>query len=464
MHDLTPYTAISPVDGRYRNKINDLAGFLSESALINYRFRVEVSWLLKLAKSSDIPCTLKGDLWHYVEQLSKSSLDSKDIERVKEIERTTNHDVKAIEYFVDEKIRQKYPEFDQTHWIHFACTSEDINSCAYALMQKDVLQKVLHPRFEKIVAKLGQLSKNNLKQPMLAFTHGQVASPTTFGKEVAVFIFRLHRQIEQLSSIKFFAKMSGAVGNYNAHRVAFADMDWASLTKDYLREIGVEQNPITTQIESHDALVEMIDIIRRLNQILIDLTQDIWTYISKDYLCLKVNDQETGSSTMPHKVNPIDFENAEGNLEIANGLAAKFSQKLMVSRLQRDLSDSTTMRSVGLVWSYSSIAYESLLKGLDKLKCNSEKMLQELAACPQVLTEAVQTCLRANGQKDSYEALKKLSRGKKLTLAGLKEFINKCSSLDEDTKKRLCELTPASYTGDAEIIAERVLNEIHLPE
>lgn len=416
--------AISPIDGRYRKHTEPLAEFFSEFAFMKYRILMEEEFL-KVFKNIKIK-SLSVDF------------SEADAEEIKKIEQTTNHDLKAIEYWMKEKYKSE--------WIHFGLTSEDASNIAYALMVRDALEKVIVPALDKISTALHSLSGLTTKCPMLARTHGQPASPTTFGKEMAVFTARLARQVGQLRQFKLLAKLNGATGNYNALVVAYPDIDWIAFSEKFITDIGLEPNLLTTQIESHDNLAELFDLMRRINTILINLDQDMWRYISDGWLKQKAVDGEIGSSTMPHKINPIYFENSEGNLGLANALFSHFSQKLPISRLQRDLSDSTVMRSIGSAFAYAMIGYKSLQQGLERIDVDADAMHDALDAHPEVLAEAIQTILRREGVEFPYEKLKELTRGKKLTLEDLRDFIKNLKISDE-VKKDLLALTPSGYLG-----------------
>ncbi|MBQ9431488.1 MAG: adenylosuccinate lyase [Kiritimatiellae bacterium] len=445
-------TALSPLDGRYAAKIEELRPIFSEYGLIRRRVLVEVAWLealcdhpaiVEAAALSDAECAMLRGI------ADGFSLD--DARRVKAIEATTNHDVKAVEYFIKEKFAGT-PLAARSEFVHFACTSEDINNVAHALMLKDGLA-VLRPVQEKLTATLSEMAAENRDVPMLAHTHGQPASPTTLGKELAVFVHRFRRQAEQLDAIVMPAKMNGAVGCYNAHTAAYPDVDWPELARSVLEgRLGLRQNPLTTQIESHDGMAELFDAISRWNTVLLDLDRDFWTYISFGYLGQKTVKGEVGSSTMPHKVNPIDFENSEGNLGLSNAVFGHLARKLPVSRLQRDLTDSTVLRNMGVAFGYALTAYQATLKGLGKVKVNRERLLDDLDHEWEVLAEPVQTVMRKLGKANPYERLKELTRGKKISPEDMRGFI---SGLDipETEKARLLALTPATYIGIAEQLA-----------
>ncbi len=427
--------ALSPLDGRYSKDTETLSAYFSESALMKFRTQVEIEWLLAMpgANYSD---TEKQSLRAIYQQFSDA-----DAVAIKALERETNHDVKAIEYF----LRQRAPHIKAALW-HFACTSEDINNLAYALMIKGALREVIEPVLKKLLHELQAKAEEYRDTPMLARTHGQPASPTTLGKELANFAYRLQRQLYMLAQQGILGKFHGAVGNFNAHCIARPDLNWPQIAQQFVESLGLHFNPMVTQIEPHDYIAEIGHHFARINTILLGLARDIWTYISLDYFKLKVVKTEVGSSTMPHKVNPIDFENAEGNLGLSNALWLHFAEKLPISRLQRDLSDSTVMRNIGSAFGYALIAYRSLSKGLGKLQAHHSKIEADLNSHYEVLTEAIQTILRDQGIDDAYEQLKAISRGERFDAAVYQQFIAKLT-LPPDVKQRLIELTPARYIG-----------------
>ncbi len=446
-------TAISPIDGRYAGKVSALTECFSEYALVRNRVRVEVLWLLALCHEKGIPeCR---SLNHDETALLMGIVDDFtpiEAEKVKEIERTTNHDVKAVEYYLKKKLAGTSLE-ELSEFLHFACTSEDINNLSHALMLKDGLA-VLLPRQQEIIDQLSAYAYEWKAVPMLARTHGQTASPTTIGKELAVFAHRLEQQKRKVDAVVILGKLNGAVGNYNAHLSAYPDVDWPALSRGVIEEqLGLKQNPFTTQIEPHDYMAEMFDAICRFNTILLDLDRDIWTYISMAYFGQKTVKGEVGSSTMPHKVNPIDFENSEGNLGLANAIFGHLSAKLPVSRLQRDLTDSTVLRNMGVGFGYSLIAYGSTLKGLGKLKLNEQNLAADLDNAWEVMAEPIQTVMRKAGIEEPYEKLKALTRGQKITESTIREFIKSLKLPDED-KRLLLKMTPSSYIGMAESIVD----------
>lgn len=446
---ISTLTAISPIDGRYRARTEALSHYFSEYALIRYRVLVEVRWLQQLAAHSGIPeaPALSADAQARLERLI-SEFDTTDAQRVKDIERVTNHDVKAVEYFIKEKIADEADLRAQVEFVHFACTSEDINNLSYALMLRDGRDQVMLPLMRQLIEQLRTLAHDTAAQPMLARTHGQTASPTTVGKEIANVVYRLERQLKQFSDSPVLGKINGAVGNYNAHLSAYPDVDWQSNAKQFVEALGLQWNPYTTQIEPHDFIAEMFAACCRFNTILIDLNRDIWGYISLGYFRQRAVAGEVGSSTMPHKVNPIDFENSEGNLGIANAVMQHLAEKLPISRWQRDLTDSTVLRSIGTGFAHALIAYHATLKGLTKLSINPAALQRDLDSSWEVLAEPIQTVMRRYGVEQAYEKLKELTRGQAINEATLLAFIN---SLDipEQAKDALRNLRPDNYTGNA---------------
>jgi adenylosuccinate lyase len=447
--------AIGPLDGRYRDRTSELREFLSEGALISYRIKVEAYWLLFLAGLSEVAQDLeltpkvKAALHGMINGISPD-----DCLKVKDIERTTNHDVKAIEYFLRDALKLAGATDRVLAYIHFGCTSEDINNLAYGLMLRDVRKSGILPEMDRLVHTLEELAREQAQRPMLSRTHGQTASPTTLGKEVAVFAYRLGRQRKKLQDIKIDGKISGAVGNYNAHLVAYPTVDWIAVGQKFVEgTLGLAWNPLTTQIENHDSVAEFSDVLRRFNTISIDLCRDFWSYISIGYFRQHLKEGEVGSSTMPHKVNPIDFENAEGNFGLSSALASHFSDKLPISRWQRDLSDSTVLRALGTMIGHSVLAIKSLRKGLGKLAVNDSSIAKDLEGAWEVLGEAVQTVMRRYGVMDAYERLKSATRGRPVTREILLEVIDSCSELPHEVKAKLRVMTPASYVGLAPRLA-----------
>ena len=441
-----PLDNISPLDGRYGEKITELRQFFSEAALMKYRVLVEVEWFIFLCNG----LRLKGTVgWKAVELKRLRSLyedfDMVNANRVKEIEKTTNHDVKAIEYFIKENLKgsafEPYLEF-----VHFGCTSEDINNLSYALMLKGALDKVVVPAATGVAELLYQLARKYKTVPMMARTHGQPATPTTLGKEFINYVARLERQLAGLKTIKPLGKMNGAVGNFNAHVVAYPKVDWLEASKKFVQSLGLELNPYTTQIEPHDYNAEIFDAVRRINTIIIDLDRDIWTYVSLGYFKQRLKAGEVGSSTMPHKVNPIDFENSEGNLGVANAFLAHLSEKLPLSRMQRDLTDSTVLRNIGSAIGYSLLAYKNCIQGLHKLELNKSALEQDLNESWELLAEPIQTVMRKHKVPKAYEKLKELTRGHSVNKKIIQRFVDSLQ-LPADEKKRLKALTPSAYIG-----------------
>jgi adenylosuccinate lyase len=453
---LSALSAVSPIDGRYGGKTEPLREVFSEFGLIKRRVLVEVRWLQCLAAHDGIP---------EVPALSKAAnrslnsiadkLREVDARRIKDIEATTNHDVKAVEYFIKERFDGNDELKGISEFVHFACTSEDINNLSHALMLRDGLQDVLLPAMNNVATALSKLATDTAEAAMLSRTHGQTASPTTMGKEVANVVARLHRQLDQLGKLEFLGKINGAVGNYNAHLSAYPDVDWQANAETFVTSLGLSWNPYTTQIEPHDYMAELFDTVARFNTILIDFNRDIWGYVSLGYFKQKTIAGEVGSSTMPHKVNPIDFENAEGNLGLANAVLQHMSAKLPISRWQRDLTDSTVLRNMGVGAAYSLIAYQSALKGIGKLELNEARLSQDLNNSWEVLTEPIQTVMRRYGIKKPYEKLKELTRGQDMSAEVIQEFVSKLD-LPEQARKELLALTPASYIGNAVIQARSI--------
>lgn len=454
--ELNALTAISPVDGRYGSKTQELRHYFSEFGLIKYRVMVEVRWLQKLAATAaiaEVPqlsATANTLLDEIVDNFSVA-----DAQRVKDIERTTNHDVKAVEYLLKEKVAANAELAAISEFIHFACTSEDINNLSHGLMLSEARSKVLLPLCDQLLADIKKLAAEHRDIPMMARTHGQPASPTTMGKEMANVYIRLKRQRDQIAAVEILGKINGAVGNYNAHLSAYPDVDWHQLSEAFVTSLGLQWNPYTTQIEPHDYIAELFDAIARFNTILLDFDRDVWGYIALGHFRQRTVAGEIGSSTMPHKVNPIDFENSEGNLGIANALFNHLSAKLPVSRWQRDLTDSTVLRNLGMGFGYTVIAYQATLKGISKLEVNRAVLEAELNANWELLAEPVQTVMRKYGIEKPYEKLKELTRGKRITPADLHQFIDGLE-LPADVKAQLKQLTPASYIGSAIALTDKL--------
>ena len=455
-------TALSPLDGRYASKCDALRPFLSEFGLIHARVTVEVRWLQALANRPeitevpDLSAETNAALDAIVADFSES-----DANRIKDIERTTNHDVKAVEYFLKEKIEGIEELKNAGEFIHFACTSEDINNLSHALMLKSG-RDVLVASMQQIIDSIVALAEKHANQPMLSRTHGQTASPTTLGKEMANVAYRLARQIKQFKQVELLGKINGAVGNYNAHLSAYPDINWPAHSQAFVESLGLSFNPYTTQIEPHDYMAELFDALRRFNTILIDFNRDVWGYISLGFFKQKLKDGEVGSSTMPHKVNPIDFENSEGNLGLANAVLAHLGEKLPISRWQRDLTDSTVLRNMGVGFAQSLIAFEACLKGIGKLELNAARIDEDLNNAQEVLAEPIQTVMRRYNVEKPYEKLKALTRGQAMTRDMMVDFVNgnELEAVPAADRARLAEMTPATYTGNAAEQAKQVADLI----
>jgi len=453
---LNALTALSPLDGRYAAKVASLRIHFSEYGLIRNRVRVEIEWLKALASAQEIsecPAFSAATVAELNAVIAAFSVA--DAEAIKAIEARTNHDVKAMEYWLKDRLAGNAEVMRVTEFIHFGCTSEDINNVSHALMLKDAVAASLLPQLDGLIARLRDLAHQLAELPMLARTHGQPATPTTLGKEMANIAARLMRARKQISAVSPSAKFNGAVGNYNAHLAAYPDVDWESFSRRFIESLGLEFNPYTIQIEPHDAMAELFDAMARANTILIDADRDIWQYISLGYFKQKLKDGEIGSSTMPHKVNPIDFENSEGNLGLANAVLRHLAEKLPISRLQRDLTDSTVLRNMGVAFGYTLLAFDSTLRGLNKLEANPQRLAEDLADAWEVLAEPVQTVMRRFGVPNPYEQLKELTRGKGIEQKALREFIAKLP-LPEADRQRLLAMTPASYIGKAAELAKRI--------
>jgi adenylosuccinate lyase len=455
---LTPLTALSPLDGRYHDKVAALRPLFSEYALIRFRVLIEIEWLKALAQAPDIAEVppFSAPTLAALDALIQTFSEA-DGAAIKAFEAQTNHDVKAIEYFLKERLAGNSEIARVSEFIHFACTSEDINNLCHALMLREARDKVMLPQLDRIVTRLGALAHELADVPMLAHTHGQPASPTTLGKEIANVVYRLRRGRERLANVRMLGKINGAVGNYNAHLAAYPQVDWERFARDFVEHLGLDFNPYTIQIEPHDAIAEAFDAFARINTILIDLDRDLWGYISLGYFKQKLKAGEVGSSTMPHKVNPIDFENSEGNLGIANALLRHLSEKLPISRWQRDLTDSTVLRNMGVALGHTLLAYDSCLTGLNKLEADPQRMRDELEENWEVLAEPIQTVMRRHGVSGAYEQLKALTRGRQgITRETLHAFIRNLSGVPDAEKERLLALTPSNYIGMAADLARRV--------
>ncbi|MER2511555.1 MAG: adenylosuccinate lyase [Nitrosomonas ureae] len=452
-------TALSPLDGRYHTKVDALRSYFSEFALIRFRVQVEIAWLKALSEQPGIIEVPNFSLQTYV-QLDNlvESFSLEDGEAIKAIEATTNHDVKAVEYWLKQKLENNAEVRKVSEFIHFACTSEDINNLSHGLMLRTSLQQVMLPALDKIINRLIELAHQFADIPMLARTHGQPATPTTLGKELANTVYRLQRGRKQLESVAILGKINGAVGNYNAHLSAYPNLDWEKFAQSFVEKLGLEFNPYTTQIEPHDTMAELFDAYARINTVLLNLNRDIWGYISLGYFKQRTKADEIGSSTMPHKVNPIDFENSEGNLGIANALLRHLSEKLPISRWQRDLTDSTVLRNMGVALGHTLLAYDSCIKGLNKLEVNTSAIRVDLSNAWEVLAEPIQTVMRRYGVVNPYEQLKALTRGKDgITPETLHQFID-ALNIPEPEKVRLLALTPQDYIGMATRLALRIKN------
>ena len=456
-HSLSALTALSPLDGRYAAKVAPLRPLLSEYGLMHRRVQVEVEWFIALsdagfAEFKPLSEAARGLLRSLVARFSEA-----DAQAIKDIERTTNHDVKAVEYWIKGRLESNAELKAAGEFVHFACTSEDINNTSHALMLKAARAEVLLPALDRIVDKLSAMARDLAEVPMLSRTHGQTASPTTVGKEIANVVARLVHARGRIAEVKLLAKMNGAVGNYNAHLAAWPEFDWEGFARKVVeQQLGLTFNPYTIQIEPHDWMAELFDAVTRTNTILIDWSRDVWGYVSLGYFKQRTKAGEIGSSTMPHKVNPIDFENAEGNFGLANALLAHLSQKLPISRWQRDLTDSTVLRNMGVALGYALLGYDSLLRGLDKLEINREALAADLDAAWEVLAEPIQTVMRRYSLPNPYERLKELTRGKAITREAIAAFIDTLTDLPEAERARLKALTPGNYTGAAAALAKRL--------
>lgn len=453
---LSQLNALSPLDGRYAAKVDALRATLSEAGFMHHRVKVEIHWLLALSEAgfAEVPAFSAAGrefLLQLAEQFSEA-----DAARIKEIEAVTNHDVKAVEYWLKEKVNDIPELLAASEFIHFACTSEDINNTSHGMMIKAARNDVMLPMLEKVIARLSEIAHLNAEIPMLSRTHGQTASPTTLGKEIANVVARLRRAAQRIAEVEILGKMNGAVGNYNAHLSAYPQHDWPAFSKQVIEQrLGLVFNPYTIQIEPHDYMAELFDAFARANTILLDLNRDIWGYISLGYFKQKTKAGEIGSSTMPHKVNPIDFENSEGNLGLANSLLRHLSEKLPVSRWQRDLTDSTVLRNIGVALGYTLLAYDSCLRGLNKLETNPERLAADLNASWEVLAEPIQTVMRRYGIANPYEQLKELTRGKGITQQALQDFVQGLA-IPDSAKAELLAMTPASYIGLAASLAKAI--------
>ena len=454
--ELTALNALSPLDGRYQSKVDPLRPFFSEYALIKHRALVEVEWLKALAAAPSIK-EIQSFSSSTIQELDAAinNFGEADAAQVKTIEMRTNHDVKALEYWLKDKFANNAEIKKASEFIHFACTSEDINNLSHALMLKNAREQVMLPSLAGLIARLTELANQLADQPMLSRTHGQTASPSTMGKELANVVYRLKRQEKQLKNNEILGKINGAVGNFNAHLSAYPDVDWESFAKKFVESLGLTYNPMTIQIEPHDYMAELYDALARINTILIDINRDIWGYISVGYFKQKLKAGEIGSSTMPHKVNPIDFENSEGNLGLANAILRHLAEKLPISRWQRDLTDSTVLRNMGVAFGYTLLGYDSCLRGLNKLEVNPQRLAEDLNKSWEVLAEPIQTVMRRYGIENPYEQLKELTRGKDgINQASLQTFIQTLA-IPAEAKQYLLNLTPATYIGKANELAKK---------
>jgi adenylosuccinate lyase len=453
---LTELSALSPLDGRYASKTDALRPILSEAGFMHHRVKVEIAWLLALSEAGlDELKPFSAESKARLQKLA-AEFTEQDAARIKAIEATTNHDVKAVEYWLKEKVQGDPELVAASEFIHFACTSEDINNTSHGMMLNTARGTVLLPALDKLIARLSEIAHQHADMPMMSRTHGQPASPTTMGKEIANVVARLRRAQQAIATVEILGKMNGAVGNYNAHLSAYPKVDWQAFAREVVEQrLGLTFNPYTIQIEPHDYIAELFDAIARANTILIDLSRDVWGYISLGFFKQKTKAGEIGSSTMPHKVNPIDFENAEGNLGMANAVLRHMAEKLPISRWQRDLTDSTVLRNIGVGFGYTLLAYDSCLRGLNKLEANPARMAEDLDQNWEVLAEPVQTVMRRYGIENPYEQLKELTRGKGISQAALREFIQGLA-IPKDAKDRLLAMTPATYIGLAAQLAKDI--------
>ncbi len=453
---LTTLSALSPLDGRYASKVNPLRAILSETGFMHHRVKVEISWLQALSEAGFAEIKPFSDAANVTLEAIVSQFGEAQAARIKEIEAVTNHDVKAVEYWLKEQVKDHPELLAASEFIHFACTSEDINNTSHGMMLLAARDQVMLPSLQNLIAKLTEIAHSNATLPMMSRTHGQPASPTTLGKEIANVVARLKIAGNRIAAVEMMGKMNGAVGNYNAHLSAYPDVDWNTFSKNVIENrLGLKHNPYTIQIEPHDYMAELFDAFARANTILLDLNRDIWGYISIGYFKQRTKAGEIGSSTMPHKVNPIDFENSEGNLGLANAILKHLSEKLPVSRWQRDLTDSTVLRNIGVAFGYTLLAYDSCLRGLNKLEVNPARLAEDLDNTWEVLAEPVQTVMRRYGIENPYEQLKELTRGKGISKDGLRDFIQGLA-IPADAKALLLDMTPANYIGIAAELASKI--------
>ena len=444
--------SISPIDGRYKKATDEVRQYFSEYNLIKNRVIVEIEWLKKLFSIEELGLNIAEEELKIIDKIAKD-FDINAAKRVKEIEQTTKHDVKAVEYYIDEKLEESNLQKFK-HLVHFACTSDDINNIAYGIMEKELVQNVYIPNVSKLIEILKEKAKKYANIAMLSHTHGQNATPTTVGKEFAIAVFRMEKILDRIKNERLTGKINGTVGNFNAHIISYPNVDWVKVAKEFVESFGLEYNMYTTQIESHDSIVILFSEIKLLNNIILDFDNDMWMYISRNYFKQENVAGEVGSSVMPHKINPINFENSMANLKMSNGIIDVFLNNLQISRMQRDLSDSSLQRNIGMVFAYSLIAIKQTIIGINKSTVNEEKLRDELYNTPEVLAEAVQTILRKNGFENAYEVLKGLTRGKHITLKEIREFVNNLD-INKKDKEKLLNLTPESYIGLAEILAKK---------
>ena len=444
--------SISPIDGRYKKATDEVRQYFSEYNLIKNRVIVEIEWLKKLFSIEELGLNIAEEELKIIDKIAKD-FDINAAKRVKEIEQTTKHDVKAVEYYIDEKLEESNLQKFK-HLVHFACTSDDINNIAYGIMEKELVQNVYIPNVSKLIEILKEKAKKYANIAMLSHTHGQNATPTTVGKEFAIAVFRMEKILDRIKNERLTGKFNGTVGNFNAHIISYPNIDWLKAAKEFVESFGLEYNMYTTQIESHDSIVILFSEIKLLNNIILDFDNDMWMYISRNYFKQENVAGEVGSSVMPHKINPINFENSMANLKMSNGIIDVFLNNLQISRMQRDLSDSSLQRNIGMVFAYSLIAIKQTIIGINKSTVNEEKLRDELYNTPEVLAEAVQTILRKNGFENAYEVLKGLTRGKHITLKEIREFVNNLD-INKKDKEKLLNLTPESYIGLAEILAKK---------
>ena len=445
--------SISPIDGRYKKAADEVRNYFNEFNLIKNRVIVEFEWLKKLFSIEELGLKITEEELNIIEKIVKD-FDINGAKRVKEIEQTTKHDVKAVEYYIDEKLEENNLQKFK-HLVHFACTSDDINNIAYGIMEKELVQNVYIPNVSKLIELLKEKAKKYANTAMLSHTHGQNATPTTVGKEFAIVVYRMEKILDRIKNEKLTGKFNGTVGNFNAHIISYPNVDWLKVAKEFVESFGLEYNMYTTQIESHDSIVILFSEIKLLNNILLDFDNDMWMYISRNYFKQENVVGEVGSSVMPHKINPINFENSMANLKMSNGIIDVFFNNLQISRMQRDLSDSSLQRNIGMVFAYSLIAIKQTIVGINKSTVNEEKLREELNNTPEVLAEAVQTILRKNGFENAYEVLKGLTRGKNISIETIREFV-KNIEIDEKDKEILLRLTPENYTGLAENLAKKI--------